>query len=212
MLIYAVADIHGKERRFAKIERQLVVYKPDVMVIAGDLSNYTKPERALERLNALPLPVLVIRGNTDLKRVEQRFEAYPNLIPLHLKTVTIGKIPFLGLSGTIPVPFRSRIRFKESDLFNRAAALVTAHTVLVAHPPPYGFLDEVAGKIHAGSRKLYHLVVGRQPAFLLCGHIHERPGIVRIGRSLVVNCNVTRGRAGALIEIHPGQSRSVTLL
>jgi len=212
VLIYAVADIHGKQSRFAKIERQLVTHKPDVMVIAGDLTNYTRPERVLERLNALPLPVLVIRGNTDLKRVEQRFVAYPNLKPLHLNSVAIGQIPFVGLSGTIPVPFRSRIRFKEKGLFNQAAALVTRQTVLVAHPPPYGFLDEVAGKIHAGSRKLYHLVVGYQPAFLLCGHIHERPGIVRIGRSMVVNCNVTRGRNGALITINSDRSRSVTLL
>ncbi len=212
MLIYAVADIHGKKHRFARIERQLAAHKPDVMVIAGDLTNYTKPEHVLKRLNALPLPVLVVRGNTDLKRVEQRFVAYPNLKPLHLNPVTIGRVPFVGLSGTIPVPFRSRIRFKEKALFKQAAALVTPQTVLVAHPPPYGFLDEVAGKIHAGSRHLYHLVSMRQPALLLCGHIHERPGIARIGKTQIVNCNMARGRSGALVQIHPGKSPSVTLL
>lgn len=212
MLIYAVADIHGKKRRFAKIKRQLAVHKPDLMVIAGDLSNYFQPDRVLARLNALPLPVLVIRGNTDLKRVQARFQSYPNLKPLNLQPVIISQIPFVGLSGTIPVPFRSRIRFKEKNLFKQAAARVTKQTVLVAHPPPYGFLDEVAGRFHAGSRKLTDLIVRSQPALVLCGHIHERPGSVRVGKSVVVNCNLTRGCSGALIAIQPGRSPAVTLL
>ena len=212
MLIYAVADIHGKKSRLTKIERQLAVHKPDLMVIAGDLSNYLQPDRVLAHLNALPLPVLVIRGNTDLQRVQARFQSYPNLKPLNLQPVMISQIPFVGLSGTIPVPFRSRIRFKEKNLFKQAATRVTKQTVLVAHPPPYGFLDEVAGRFHAGSRKLADLIVGAQPALVLCGHIHERPGAVSIGQSLVVNCNVTRDSSGALITIQPGQSPSVTLL
>ena len=212
MLIYAVADLHGKDRRFAKIERQLAAYNPDVLVIAGDLTNYVNPTPVLTRLNALPVPVLAVRGNTDLKRVEGLLSSYPNLHPLHLTAFTVQKVSVVGLSGTIPVPFRSRIQFREKDLFQQAAGLVTAQTVLVAHPPPYGFLDEVAGKIHAGSRRLYHLVVARQPAVLVCGHIHERPGITSIGDTVVVNCNLTRGASGALIEIYPGHSPAVRLL
>jgi Icc-related predicted phosphoesterase len=212
MRIYAVADIHGKDSRFAKIEVQLARHQPDILVVAGDLVNYRHPGPVLTRLNALPLPVLVIRGNTDLKRVENLFRFYPNLRPLHLSPVMIQGVPLVGLSGTVPVPFRSRIRFRERDLFKRAATLVTSQTVLVAHPPPYGFLDEVAGRFHAGSRRLFDLVTANQPAFLLCGHIHERPGIIRMGRSIVVNCNVARDRAGALIDIRPGRSRAATLL
>ena len=57
MLIYAVADIHGKKSRLTKIERHVAAHKPDVLVIAGDLSNYIRPDRVLAHLNALPLPV-----------------------------------------------------------------------------------------------------------------------------------------------------------
>jgi Icc-related predicted phosphoesterase len=212
MLIYAVADLHGKKQRFAQLERQLTDLNPDVLVIAGDMTNYVNPIPVLTRLNALPVPVLAVRGNTDLKRVEGLLHTYPNLHPLHLTAFTIKHVSIVGLSGTVPVPFRSRIRFREKDLFRQAADLVTAQTVLVAHPPPYGFLDEVAGKIHAGSRRLYHLVVARQPAVLLCGHIHERPGITSIGDTVVVNCNLTRGSSGALIEINPDHSPKVRLL
>ena len=212
MLIYAVADLHGKDQRFAKIERQLTALHPDVLVIAGDLTNYVNPTPVLARLNALPVPVLAVRGNTDLKRVEGLLQTYPNLHPLHLSATTIQKVSIVGLSGTVPIPFRSRIQFREKDLFEQAAGLVTAQTVLVAHPPPYGFLDEVAGKIHAGSRSLYNLVVVCQPAVLLCGHIHERPGITSIGNTVVVNCNLTRGSSGALIEIDPDRSPTVRLL
>jgi Icc-related predicted phosphoesterase len=212
MLIYAVADIHGKDRRFSKLEQQLAAHKPDVLVVAGDLSNYFNPAPVLDRLNDLPLPVLVVRGNTDLNRVEGLFPKYANLHPLHLKAFRDYGIPIVGISGTVPVPFRSRIRFRETELFAQAAELVTRQTVLVAHPPPYGCLDEVAGKVHAGCRNLYDLVVACQPAIMLCGHIHERPGIAHIGKSVVVNCNLTRGRQGALVDITPGQSPTVTML
>ena len=212
MLIYAVADIHGKARRFAKIEKQLAAFNPDVLIIAGDLTNYVKPRPVLARLNALPVPVLAVRGNTDLRRVEGLFRAFANLHPLHLSITTMQHISLVGLSGTVPVPFRSRIRFREKDLFKKAMGLVTSQTILVAHPPPYGFLDEVAGKIHAGSRGLYDLIVARQPALLLCGHIHERPGITSIGNTVVVNCNIARTAAGALIQMNPGQSPTVRLL
>jgi Icc-related predicted phosphoesterase len=47
---------------------------------------------------------------------------------------------------------------------------------------------------------------------LLCGHIHERRGIAQLGRTLVVNCSVGRGGAGALVTIAPGTAPQAELL
>ena len=40
MLIYAVADIHGQRDRIALIRSKILEYKPDVLVVAGDITYY----------------------------------------------------------------------------------------------------------------------------------------------------------------------------
>jgi hypothetical protein len=118
----------------------------------------------------------------------------------------------VGLSGTIPVPFRSRIRFKEKQLFKSVEAMIDKHTVVVAHPPPFGYLDDVFGHIHAGSKHLYDLAIKCQPMLVLCGHIHECAGMATIGKTMVINCNMAGQNDGALIEVDPSATPRVTFL
>lgn len=59
MRVYAVADIHGKKDRFERIRNNLSDLKADILVIAGDITNFTKPANILSRLNTLAVPVLV---------------------------------------------------------------------------------------------------------------------------------------------------------
>ena len=66
MRIYAVADIHGKPDRLERIEYQIAAIHPQLLVVAGDITNYVSPIRTLSRIGALPVPVLAIRGNSDL--------------------------------------------------------------------------------------------------------------------------------------------------
>lgn len=84
MRVYAVADIHGRIDRFDRIQNNLSNFKADILVLAGDITNYTKPKKFFSRLNALPVPVLAIRGNSDLKRVDHLFQTYSNCIPIHV--------------------------------------------------------------------------------------------------------------------------------
>ncbi|MBW2592475.1 MAG: metallophosphoesterase family protein [Deltaproteobacteria bacterium] len=212
MLIYAVADIHGKPDRFAAIRQHAEIHCPDVIVVAGDITNFTAPCPAIALLNDMPAPVLAVRGNTDLMRVEHLLKRCSNITPLHLSQTIQDTTPFMGLSGTVPVPFRSRIRFREKQLFKSAEALINEHTVLVAHPPPFGYLDEIFGRIHAGSRRLYDLVIKCQPMLVLCGHIHECAGMATIGKTRVVNCNMAGQNAGALIEVDSCRTPRVIFL
>jgi len=71
MRIYAVADIHGKESRMARVEAAIDRFQPDVAVVAGDITNYTGPKPVINRLAGMGIPVLCIGGNSDLGRVEQ---------------------------------------------------------------------------------------------------------------------------------------------
>lgn len=85
-------------------------------------------------------------------------------------------------------------------------------TVLVAHPPPRGILDEAFNRFHAGCSGLYNLIVRCQPRLFICGHIHERPGWKYIGDTLVVNCNIGRTGGGAMIEYDKGKDLKAVML
>ncbi len=201
MRIYAVADIHARPERMERIRANILAEQPDVLVIAGDIGSFRKPARVLSELNAMPVPVLAVRGNTDLKRVERLIDLYDNIQSLHLNRVRMAGIDFVGISGTVPVPFRSRLGFREKQVVRKALDLLDTRTVFVVHPPPFGALDQVMGKYPAGSRAVSALIARKQPRLVLCGHIHEAFGFVRMGGSWIVNCNMAGGRQGAVVDM-----------
>ena len=212
MRVYAVADIHGRNDRFDRIQNNLSNLKADILVLAGDITNYTKPREILGRLNALPVPVLVIRGNSDLKRVDHLFQTFSNCIPIHADCTMVRSIPFVGISGTLPIPFRSRICFNEQAFLKKIEPLVTPHTVLVTHTPPHGYQDRVMGRFHAGSKGLLKLMQKCQPQIIICGHIHEDSGIFTVGKTHVINCAFSRAKSGALMVFKNQNLASIEMI
>lgn len=210
--IYATADLHGYHNRLEKIADNIAALKPDVLVIAGDIADHREPAAYIRRLNDLPVPVLTIRGNMDAQEIEKLIESCPNVISLHQREVILGGVNFVGMGGTIPVPFCSRICLKEKQMIEAMDHLIKTDSVLVAHPPPYGTLDEGLVNLHAGSRGLRRLILEKQPRLLICGHIHEKPGWAFIERTLVVNCSMGRNGAGALIELCGNATPTVRML
>jgi hypothetical protein len=212
MNIYAVADIHGRQDRLDLIKNHVTLLKPDVLVIAGDITGHHELLSLIGQLNDLPIPVLAVRGNMDSQEVEKLQEQYPNISSLHKKKVTINGVSFVGLGGTIPVPFRSRICLREKRLIEETDYLIGRDSVLVSHPPPYGTLDEGFGNLHAGSRGLRRLILEKQPRMLICGHIHERPGVASLAKTIVVNCSMGRSGAGAVISMNNDQAPTVSMI
>jgi len=212
MRIYAVADIHGRDERLAIINSNIRHHNPDILVVAGDISNYVRPARVLAVLNALPVPVLLIRGNTDRRRLEQLIPAYPNLSALHLTSQVRHDINFVGCSGTTLLPFTSKIRFREHPVIHRLAPLLDEDSVLIVHPPPRGVRDEVFGRVHAGSPGIRTLIEAKRPRLVICGHIHERRGVTFLGATCVVNCSIGHSGGGTLIELAPSALPSVKML
>jgi uncharacterized protein len=212
MHIYAVADIHGRADKIALIKNNTLQLNPDVLVVAGDITNYTGSAAILAQLNDIPVPVLAVRGNTDLSRVESLLEYFPNISPLHLKRVTIGSTSFVGINGCIPIPFSSRICLNQLQVIEKLKPLIKSNSVLVAHPPPWGTLDEVFGRFHAGCRSLTKVIKMCRPMIMICGHIHESPGSVFIEKTLVINCALGRKHAGAMIELDKDNNLKVEML
>ncbi|WDP89187.1 MAG: metallophosphoesterase family protein [Desulfobacter sp.] len=212
MRIYAVADIHGKKRHLAAIYGVLDKYAPDIIVAAGDLTSHLKYRTCLSQLDCLPVPVLAVRGNTDLKRIESRIGKARNLHLLTPAPYHAGGLSFSGVSGTLVLPLASRICLGENKLLTTLPCPMDEDSVLVAHPPPKGICDRVAGKFSVGSKNLAGFIRTAQPALALCGHIHEQPGKGRIGRTIVVNCAMGRSGIGALIDMEKGRSPHVNFL
>jgi len=145
MRIYAVADIHGKPAKIARIRQVILELKPDALVVAGDITGYVNSNAVISQLNHMPAPVLAIRGNTDLEKVDRLLDYYPNTSSLHLREQKINGLKFVGVSGTIPVPFRSRIGWCEKRVINTLAAQVDDTSVLVVHSPPGGYWMKHSG-------------------------------------------------------------------
>jgi Icc-related predicted phosphoesterase len=201
--IYAAADIHARSDRLASVRETFLRTAADVFIAAGDLFNYRSCPEVIQGLQELPGPVIAVQGNSDPKHAMRLLSAAPNLIWLDRQAFVTMGIEFVGIGGTIPLPFRTRLAVRESSLTASVSGLVRPDTVLVVHPPPFGVCDLALKRFHTGSRGLQKLVLRRKPRLLICGHIHEQAGTGRLGETLVVNCSIGRGGAGALIHLDP---------
>ena len=186
------------------IKSNLEKYRPNALVAAGDITTFRKAS-FVSALGDLSLPVLALRGNTDLKRVESWAALKENILFLNNRDVTLLGTHFTGVSGAIPIPFRSRIAFRETAIWNRLIPRITPQTILVAHPPPWGCVDRVMGKYHAGCKSLEKVIRSCQPALMICGHIHEDAGMAHLGKTLIVNCAMGPACKGAIIDIQNGR-------
>ena len=200
MKIYAVADIHARRQRLDHIVANVKRLTPDLVVVAGDLTSYRSSSFVVRHLAELAVPVFAILGNTDRKMVGGQISRNTGISSGYLPPTVHRPLALVGLNGTLPIPFRSRIALKENRILKDIAPLVNRKTILVVHTPPWGTLDEVMGKFHAGSKNLLAFIRCNEPLMLLCGHIHERPGVKQVGKTWVVNCTMGHGSQGALIH------------
>lgn len=175
MRILACADQHGRPDRIARVRALINELRPNVVVLPGDLTHAGGGIGALDLL-VLPLPVLAVPGNMDHATEAARIR-------------TQGQ-----LGGPDPVIIDG-VLFGGPDVSRPC-------DVLVVHEPPRGILDAVPSGQHIGSTRVRDLVDRLHPRVMLCGHVHESPGVERHGNTLVVNCTMGDGKTGgAVIEL-----------
>jgi len=194
------------------IRRRLTNLNADLLVVAGDVAGRFSAHRSMEQLSRMPVPVLAVRGNSDNHRMEQAVFHRENVSWLHLNRMNVEDLVFSGISGTFLLPFDSRLCLAEQRLVAGVSNQFEGVSVLVAHPPPRGVLDRVFGRWHAGSAGLRHIVTHNRIPLLICGHLHEMPGVARLGETLVVNCSIGGKGQGALIQYEPGMPPKVEML
>jgi len=83
------------------------------------------------------------------------------------------------------------------------------NTIFISHNVPYMTkLDNISQKGHVlarnkhyGSYLVKQLIKKYQPRLVIAGHMHENPGKIRIGKTIVVNPGAAMDGRAALIEL-----------
>ena len=200
MKILAAADIHGSQYRLNIILKNIEKYSPDLVIICGDITQFGPGEVAKNFLDQIPVETLAISGNIDTSEVDQAITD-SKADNIDLKRIVKKGISFIGIGGTIPSPLSSIVVI-DRDSKKPIEEMIDEKSVLITHEPPFKTQDKVFFGHHAGNRELKELVEECEPRLVLCGHIHEDPGITKFNETIVVNCSLGKRTEGALIEIN----------
>ena len=191
MRILAVADIHGAQYRLNLVLKNIERYSPDIVVVCGDITQFGPWELAKNFLNQIPIETLAVTGNIDTPEVNKGIDE-SKAIGIEMKRVVKKGVPFIGTNG---------FDYTQIDILNNKK-LLDEKSVLISHVPPYGTQDKIFLGKHGGSKDLREIVDKYKPRLVLCGHIHENPGVNKIENTTVVNCSMGKRGEGAIIEIN----------
>ncbi len=191
MKILAAADLHGSQYRLNIALKNVERYSPDLVVICGDITQFGPGEVAKNFLDQIPVETLALTGNIDTADVGKGIDS-SKATKIEMKRVVKKGIPFVGINGVDPNQFKV---VEEKKLLDEKS-------VLISHEPPYGAQDKVFIGMHRGNKDLREIVDKYKPRLVLCGHIHEDPGITKIGNTTVVNCSMGKRGEGAIIDIN----------
>jgi Icc-related predicted phosphoesterase len=177
-------------------------HRPDLVVICGDITQFGPGDAARSMLNQIPCTTFAIPGNIDTEDVFEGI-ANSNATNLHLQKINFKGINFVGING-VNEHDTMKVLNEES-----CKDLMQDITVLVTHVPPFGFQDKVFLGMHSGNKTLRKIVDIYHPRLVLCGHIHEDPGITEHKGVTIVNCSMGKRGAGAVITVNESISASM---
>ena len=197
MQILVFSDIH----RDAAALSRLMDIEADLYVAAGDLCTFAKGLDALAPILARRAGKMwVLPGNHEhASQVDEFCQRY-GFQTLHRKSLLVGGVHLAGLGHSNPTPFHTPGEDPEETIAaNLDAFAALKPLALICHCPPLDTpLDEVAPGRHFGSRAVREFIDQQQPAWFICGHIHEAAGRdVMMGATHGVNA----GKQGYLLEL-----------
>ena len=198
MKILAIADIHGSWEVLYTIEELEGLYDFDLIMIAGDITNFGPGEFALEFLNSINKPTMAVPGNCDPPEVIDAIEK-SRAINLHDKFYEFSGYRFAGLGGTNGKGFTMGITFREEyaySFFRNCKGCI-----FLTHQPPFGIVDDVGGGKHIGSRGIRDGIFEAHAKLVVSGHVHEARGYEIINSTIFVNPGPAKIGYAALIDL-----------
>lgn len=74
MKILSIADIHGSQYRLNIVLKNIEKYRPNLVVVCGDITQFGPSELAKVLLDQIPVDTLAITGNIDTNDVGEGIE------------------------------------------------------------------------------------------------------------------------------------------
>jgi hypothetical protein len=211
MRLFAIADPHGN---YSRIEELLsIAGNVDLVLIAGDITNFGPDEKALELFDKFKQKILAVPGNCDNESIIKVVEN-SKAINLHKESISIDGVKFMGMGGSNPTPFCTPFEIQECDFEENVSSMLEdlktgEILVTLTHTPPFGILDTV-GDTHVGCKALSMLL--DRADLMICGHIHEARGIERSGKTIIVNPGMAALGFAAVIDIKTEIENNVLII
>lgn len=207
-----VGDVHGAVGRLEQALEWLESRRPDALLLVGDFTRGVPPapwrngavaealepvRRCLERAREAGPPVLFVPGNHDVPDVPLEGNADRRL-------ARVAGVRIYGIGGAGPARMGFPYEWTDREL---AELQVPPRDLLLTHAPPVDTtLDRTVSGEHVGSRVIRTLAEDTRGA-LVCGHIHESPGVELLGACLCYNAGALGGVHGRLqagtLELDP---------
>ncbi len=187
-----IGDIHAHLRFLGQVLERISRESVDGILLVGDIgagghrltllgrldhAYFASVEQVFAAVRALSVPCLWVPGNHD----------YPKLSGegnIDFTSARIAGLEVAGVGGAGPRRFGFAYEWGEDSI---RARKIPSCDVLLCHTPPSGTdLDRLPNGAHVGSKALRELAL-RHDGVYVCGHIHESPGAVVLGRSLCMN-------------------------
>jgi putative phosphoesterase len=189
MRVVAVTDIHGRVEKVKKLAGTIGENRPDLLLIAGDITNFSGAgvaRKVLEPLLQLEVPVLAVHGNCDGRDVPELLEELG--IGIHNRRVELKGAGFVGIGGSNITPFNTVWELTEDEISEILTRNYKPGDVIVSHVPPKDTkADRVHSGLHVGSTALREFIESKQPPLVVTGHIHEARSVDNLGGTTIVN-------------------------
>ena len=198
MKILAFTDIHGKREIVNEIIRKDINEKPDLLVCAGDLSDFGRHiDRIAANLNKLNKTILIIPGNHETdEEISRICKDNKNIINIHKGVYEKDGYLFFGYGGG---GFsKEDPRFERTSLKFKKEMEKGKKIILITHAPIYNTKLDLLNGEHIGNKSTRRFIDDVQPELVICGHLHENEMITDyIKKTKIVN----PGYEGMIIKI-----------
>lgn len=210
LIILAISDIHERLGRVreVKIELDREKLRPDIVVIAGDITYFKDEKTASEILlkirGLFDTRILFIPGNCDSPGLLGVENIDRDILNIHLRLHEVNGLGFYGIGGGGVSPFNTLIEYSEDEFREYISRLnnmfFKGRLILVTHQPVYGYFDDVDGE-NIGSRVFLEYLHLLKPLLWVTGHVHENSGWIRVNDTTIVHPGPLMKGYYAIVEI-----------
>lgn len=187
MKIFTFADTHGDLKKIDRIVQQIKQEPPQVIICAGDISNFGKNlKESIERFKELNIPLLMIPGNHETaEEIKAMASKYKFMINLHKASYELNNYIFFGYGeGGFSTENKS---FEEIILKFKKTLKKDSKIILITHAPPHGTKLDLLNS-HIGCKSIRKFIEEIKPILHISGHLHENKSrIDTIGRTVLIN-------------------------